>query len=462
MTTQYIFTNSIGAGVRVPVASSTTYVVLEGVTVASTDNVAFNSTVGVSIQVAGAVLGDVEAINIDTSGQCSIELTKTGRIAASDAFGNGIDMAGSGLLSVVNRGEVSGGIGYSATGQFFLLNEGDITRPATLSLISGSGISSFGASIIINSGTISGYPISSGAALSLSTSADIVRNTGEMIGSVGLSSGSDLYNGDGGRVTGTIFGGSGDDIIIGGAFAENVDGGVDNDQISGGGGDDVIQDTSGQNFISGGDGADTVTIGNGANDLQTDIVLGGVVGGADDSLNDTLRFTDTEVGIGVNVFLSAGYVESLQANRPLVALINGFENAVGTGYADALIGSAANNILDGGFNADWHVGGGGADTFRFSNAFDASGDTVSDFHRAQGDKIDLSRIDANTVTTGDQAFVIVAAHGNNVAGQLVVTNYGTGALVEMYTNADNFRDGFFFVTYADPAQNSLVLSDFIL
>ncbi len=65
------------------------------------------------------------------------------------------------------------------------------------------------------------------------------------------------------------------------------------------------------------------------------------------------------------------------------------------------------------------------------------------------------------MTTGDQAFVIVTAHGSNVAGQLVVTNYGTGALVEMYTNADNFRDGWFFVSYADPAQNNLVLSDFV-
>ncbi len=93
-------------------------------------------------------------------------------------------------------------------------------------------------------------------------------------------------------------------------------------------------------------------------------MVGGILGGADTSLNDTLRFTDTEVGIGVNVFLGAGFVQTLQADRPMVAAISGFENAVGTGYADALIGSDANNILDGGFNADWHVGGGGADTFR--------------------------------------------------------------------------------------------------
>ncbi len=54
------------------------------------------------------------------------------------------------------------------------------------------------------------------------------------------------------------------------------------------------------------------------------------------------------------------------------------------------------------------------------------------------------------MTTGEQAFALRTVHTNNAAGELVVTNYGTGALVEMYTNADNFRDGFFFVTYADP------------
>ncbi len=146
---------------------------------------------------------------------------------------------------------------------------------------------------------------------------------------------------------GTIDGGAGADTIIGGSF------------------DDTIVDSTGANWIAGGDGADDIKIGNGANDFQTDIVVGGILGGADTSLNDTLRFTDTEIGIGVNVFLGAGFVQTLQADRPLVAVISGFENAVGTGYADALIGSDANNILDGGFNADWHVGGGGADTFAF-------------------------------------------------------------------------------------------------
>ncbi len=159
-----------------------------------------------------------------------------------------------------------------------------------------------------------------------------------------------VYQG-GGVVTGTVFGRTGADTIIGGNS------------------DDRIVDTGGRNWIVGGGGDDTVTIGNGPTTTTPTSFGAERPNGPDTSANDTLRFNDSEVGIGVNVFLGAGFVESLQANRPLVALINGFENAVGTGYADALIGSDANNILDGGFNADWHVGGAGADTFRFSNAF---------------------------------------------------------------------------------------------
>jgi pimeloyl-ACP methyl ester carboxylesterase len=77
---------------------------------------------------------------------------------------------------------------------------------------------------------------------------------------------------------------------------------------------------------------------------------------------------------------------------------------------DKLTGGGASEILIGGAGKDVLKGGGGRDTFVF-NAISDSGvttatrDVISDFKRAQGDKIDLSAIDADTSTAANDAFL---------------------------------------------------------
>ena len=73
---------------------------------------------------------------------------------------------------------------------------------------------------------------------------DTVINTGTMVGNVLLDAGNDFYDGRGGTVVGTINGGDGNDILIGGSGA-----------------DKFCWITSGSNWIVGGGGDDTVTIG---------------------------------------------------------------------------------------------------------------------------------------------------------------------------------------------------------
>ena len=59
------------------------------------------------------------------------------------------------------------------------------------------------------------------------------------------------------------------------------------------------------------------------------------------------------------------------------------------------------------------AGGAGADRFVFSTIDDslygANADRISDFSHAQGDKIDLSAIDANTGARGGQAFTLIGS-----------------------------------------------------
>jgi Ca2+-binding RTX toxin-like protein len=81
----------------------------------------------------------------------------------------------------------------------------------------------------------------------------------------------------------------------------------------------------------------------------------------------------------------------------------------GGGSADVLDGGGGDDSLVGGLGADTLLGGAGADTFEFNfvneSPFGIGYDTISDFNPLEGDKIDLSGIDADTGLSGNQAFL---------------------------------------------------------
>lgn len=80
---------------------------------------------------------------------------------------------------------------------------------------------------------------------------------------------------------------------------------------------------------------------------------------------------------------------------------------------DKLYGESGNDLLYAAAGADRLNGGSGSDSFTFKALSDStvakSGrDTIFDF-TAKSDRIDLSAIDANTSSAGDQAFVFVGS-----------------------------------------------------
>jgi hypothetical protein len=64
-------------------------------------------------------------------------------------------------------------------------------------------------------------------------------------------------------------------------------------------------------------------------------------------------------------------------------------------------------------------GGAGNDTYKFTSASAADGDTILGFE--PGDRVDLTAIDANLGAAGDQSFTLVSAATFTAAGQLAVT-----------------------------------------
>ena len=92
---------------------------------------------------------------------------------------------------------------------------------------------------------------------------------------------------------------------------------------------------------------------------------------------------------------------------------------------DYLYGVGGNDTLIGGTGKDTLIGGTGNDVFQFDSVSDSqpglSRDIIKDFVGNgifTGDLIDLSRIDANTNITGDQAFTYIGSGAFTAPGQI--------------------------------------------
>ena len=116
----------------------------------------------------------------------------------------------------------------------------------------------------------------------------------------------------------------------------------------------------------------------------------------------------------------------------------------GNTFGQTIAGSAGNDILAGGGGGDVLVGNGGTDSltggfgldqFRFllpgDSAVGAGRDSVIGFVAAQGDRIDLSAIDANTLLAGDQAFVFRgSAAFTGARGEIRLLPLGADVIVQ--------------------------------
>ena len=192
--------------------------------------------------------------------------------------------------------------------------------------------------------------------------------------------------------------------LIGSAFTDTLNGGQYNDVLYGERGTDHLGGFEGNDKLFGGDGNDFLSGSPGNDELHGD---GGI---------DTAIFYNYLNG--VNADLVSGISTGDYEGRDRMFSI---ENMVGTPFTDRLAGNNGKNVLDGSFGADVLVGRGGADRFdydqtAFSTATEA--DRILDFSRSQGDRIDLSFIDANVDRSGNQAFKFIGNNPFTDAGQL--------------------------------------------
>jgi Ca2+-binding RTX toxin-like protein len=180
--------------------------------------------------------------------------------------------------------------------------------------------------------------------------------------------------------------------------------------------DNVLIGNDGNNVIDGGAGADQM-----AGDRGDDTYY---VDNAGDHIDEI-------TGRGYDqVFSSVSFSLHGEALEKLTLTGTANINATGNLLNNLVIGNDGNNIIDGGPDGiDTLTGGAGADTFVFIER--ALGDTVAtadvitDFRRTQSDRIDLSKIDADSTVSGNQAFDYLGTGAfTGEAGQLHLETIG--------------------------------------
>ncbi len=147
-------------------------------------------------------------------------------------------------------------------------------------------------------------------------------------------------------------------------------------------------------------------------------------------------------------------------NKDKLSGLAGNDTLDGASGDDVLDGGVGNDVLIGGAGKDKLTGGAGADTFKFASANESTFwnmDTITDFKRAQGDKIDLSAIDSNPNVAGNQAFSLAKAFNTTDAtGQL----YFDAKTHILYGSIDADSAPEFAITLN--GVNTLLPADFVL
>ncbi|HEX9964218.1 MAG TPA: calcium-binding protein [Allosphingosinicella sp.] len=266
-----------------------------------------------------------------------------------------------------------------------------------------------------------------------------------------------------------------------------VHGGRGKDDLTGGSGNDVLFFADGRfaagDTVDGGAGYDGLFLrGNYTIDFTQAGYAGALTGlenltlssasderyarGGGTEFDYSITWDNDLLGAGKTMTINAALLQSEES-----LAFNGSDETDGTfrifggSGNDVLTGGSGADLINGGLRGDTLTGGGGNDIFRYDFAEDSNSterDGIQDF--SPGDLIDLSRIDANTLIDGNQAFTFIgSAAFSGTASELRFENISLGGPVWMVqgdTNGDGVSD--FEVILVINPPDPITSSDFIL
>ncbi len=237
----------------------------------------------------------------------------------------------------------------------------------------------------------------------------------------------DILNGGGGNDR--IYGGGGNDWMYGGGGNDSLYGGTGNDNLRGGVGADLLSGGSGFDFADYRDSSVRVIV-----DLSKTTQAGG------HAFADRLSSIEGVIGSAFNDVLRGSTGHNTlrgQAGNDILSGGAGDDRLYGDAGRDTILGSEGKDALS---------GGQGADVFRWQSqgAIGAAlngANVVRDFSHDAHDRLDLSRLDANSLLSGNQTFAFVGKGEFTGAGEVRYEIVGTEARVLINTDADLEAEG---------------------
>lgn len=244
----------------------------------------------------------------------------------------------------------------------------------------------------------------------------------------------------------------GNDSIVGGAGDDTLQGNAGNDTLLGGAGNDSVEGGSGNDFLDGGTGVDTLVGGTGFDYFYVDNANDIIVKGPGSGGGVVLASVDYALRAGVDI-QDIGYSAPLVAGSAVTGInttANVNINLSGNEFFNVIQGTAGNNVLVGGRNAnplagDRLFGNDGDDTLVVLNPFDSvvggnGFDTVfvsAQDLQAQGQAVatyDLGvRVGAGSgvevlSARDQQGTENLRLYGSTAGGETIVGNFGANTL----------------------------------
>jgi len=263
-------------------------------------------------------------------------------------------------------------------------------------------------------------------------------------------SGTDNLKGTGNALDNTIYGNAGNNVLVGNAGDDSLYGGDGKDTLNGGDGADTLIGGAGNDTLNGGAGPDVLDGGAGADKMTgwagNDVYL--VDNAHDKTIESADGGTDT-VQASINWTLAAQVEKLTLIGGNLNGSGNASDNTItgtlgnnvlkGNAGADIIFGNDGSDKLFGGDGKDTLTGGTGKDIFVFDTAASvANADNITDFSRAEGDKIQLSEgvfagFSHLGSLTADEFYAAAGAKTAHDASDRLIYNTTTG---DLYYDAD--------------------------
>ncbi|MBR8828208.1 MAG: FG-GAP repeat protein [Gomphosphaeria aponina SAG 52.96 = DSM 107014] len=301
------------------------------------------------------------------------------------------------------EGTAIAGLDYTEKTGKLTFNPGETSKQITIPIVNNNkNETEESFTVILENPSNNAFPDQKSATITISDTQTAAANTVLPVGVENLLlTGVGNINGTGNNNANILTGNSGNNSLVGLGEKDKLIGNAGNDLLNGGNDDDELIGNAGNDLLNGGSGADIMIGGKGDDIFKVENAQDVVAEALNSGTDLVFSLITRTLGNNQENLTLEGSLPINGTGNTLANVITGNlkeNNLTGLGGNDQLVGQAGNDILTGGTGNDILTGGTGKDILtggtwsdRFYYNFPTEGiDTISDFKKAEGDKIYIS------------------------------------------------------------------------